>query len=126
VTRIRELTDGRGVAFAFDAVGSPVTLGQATRVVDYRGTVVMIGFPAPTATLELHLQPWFFAGASLRVSLGGDGIPARDLPLLAEWYRRGELDLDRLITRRVRQADAESSFVAMEAGETLRSVIEFQ
>jgi S-(hydroxymethyl)mycothiol dehydrogenase len=84
----------------------------------------MVGFPSPTASLDLALQPYFFTGANLRVTLGGDGIPARDLPLLAAWYARGELDLDRLVTRRLRLEDVEAGFAAMEAGETLRSVIE--
>jgi S-(hydroxymethyl)mycothiol dehydrogenase len=85
----------------------------------------MVGFPSPSATLDLALQPFFFSGTNLRVSLGGDGIPARDYPLLAEWYARGELDLDRLVTRRVGLDDVEAAFAAMEAGETLRSVIEY-
>jgi S-(hydroxymethyl)mycothiol dehydrogenase len=124
VAAVRELTGGRGVSVAFEAVGLPITLRQSIAVLDYRGTVVMVGFPSPLATLELELQPYFFTGANLRVSLGGDGIPARDYPLLAEWYARGELDLDRLVTRRVGLDDVEAAFAAMEAGETLRSVIE--
>jgi S-(hydroxymethyl)mycothiol dehydrogenase len=124
VAAVRELTGGDGVAFAFEAVGLPATLRQAIAVLDYRGTAVMVGFPSPSAVLDLALQPYFFTGANLVVSLGGDGIPARDYPLLASWYVGGELDLDRLVTRRVGLDDVEAAFAAMEAGETLRSVIE--
>ena len=125
VAAVRELTDGHGVSVAFEVVGIPATLRQAISVLDYRGTAVMVGFPRPQAVLELDMQPYFFTGANLKVSLGGDGIPQRDYPLLASWYASGDLDLDRLVTNRVGLGDVESAFAAMAAGEALRSVIEF-
>ncbi len=44
-------------------------------------------------------------------------------PLLAEWYKSGELDLDRMVTRTIGLGDTEAAFEAMERGETLRSMI---
>jgi S-(hydroxymethyl)mycothiol dehydrogenase len=123
VARIRELTGGAGVDVAFEAIGLPRTLEQAIWSAGYKGTAVLIGFPAPGARLALDLQRWFFGGGTLKVSLNGDAVPARDLPLLADWYARGELDLDRLVSRRIDLADVQAAFAAMEAGAALRSVI---
>ena len=106
-------------------MGLPRTLEQALWSVAYKGTAVLIGFPSPTARLDLDLQRWFFGGATLRVSLNGDCVPARDLPLLAEWYRTGDLDLDRMVSRRITIHDVQDAFAAMERGDTLRSVIVF-
>ena len=52
-------------------------------------------------------------------------MPARDFPLLAEWYRRRELDLDAFVTERIRLEDVPEAFAKMERGETIRSVITF-
>jgi S-(hydroxymethyl)mycothiol dehydrogenase len=125
VGQVRKLAGGDGVDFAFDAVGLPATLDQAVASLDYKGTAVLIGVPPPDQELRLPLLPYFFAGSALRVSLGGDVIPSRDLPLLAQWYLRGELDLDRLVTRRIALDEVESAFTSMLAGEVLRSVVQF-
>ena len=51
------------------------------------------------------------------------GLPTRDFPMLAEWYRQGKLNLDDVVTRTIGLGDTEEAFAAMERGETLRSVI---
>ena len=72
---------------------------------------------------QLPLGKFFDLGGSLRVSWYGDCLPTRDFPLLAEWYRQGQLDLDRVVTRVISLDETEEAFHAMERGETLRSVI---
>jgi S-(hydroxymethyl)mycothiol dehydrogenase len=121
--RIRELTGGDGVSYAFDAVGLPATLSQCIESLEYRGTAVLIGLPAAGTTLSLPLLPYFFTGSSLRVCLGGDILPSRDLPLLARWYCSGELPLDGLVSRCIGLAEIEDAFTAMLSGEVLRSVV---
>jgi S-(hydroxymethyl)mycothiol dehydrogenase len=125
VDAIRELTGGAGVDAAFEAIGLPRTLEQAVWSLAYKGIAVLIGFPAPKATLNLDLQRFFFGGGTVRVSLNGDAVPARDIPLLASWYTRGELDLDRLISRRIALTSVQEAFAGMTAGDGLRSVVVF-
>ncbi len=123
VAAIRELTGGQGVDFAFDAVGSPAVLGQCVDALDYKGTAVLIGVPGVDAELTLPLLPFFFAGGTVRVSLGGDVVPTRDLPLLVQWYLRGTLELDRLVSRTIGLGEVEPAFASMLDGEVLRSVV---
>jgi S-(hydroxymethyl)mycothiol dehydrogenase len=123
VAAIRELTGGQGVNFAFDAVGSRATLRQCIEALDYKGMAVLIGVPRDGEELALPLLPYFFAGSTLRVSLGGDVVPTRDLPLLVQWYLRGELDLDRLVSRSIGLGEVEPAFRSMLDGEVLRSVV---
>ena len=124
VARIKALTDGHGVDYSFEAVGRAETLDQALFCRDLAGTCVFIGVPGPGPTLELPLQAFFDLGGSFRVSWYGDCLPTRDFPLLAEWYRQGQLKLDQVVTRLISLDETEEAFEAMDRGETLRSVIQ--
>ncbi len=125
VEQIRALTGGLGVNYAFEAVGHPEVLAQVLACRDLAGVAVLIGVPGHGSKLALDLPQLFDLGGSLRVSWYGDCLPTRDFPLLVEWYLRGELQLDEMVTRRIALAEVEQAFGAMERGETLRSVITF-
>jgi S-(hydroxymethyl)mycothiol dehydrogenase len=125
VAKIKELTGGNGVNFSFEAVGRAETLDQALWCRDLAGTCVFIGVPGPGPTLELPLQKFFDLGGHLCVSWYGDCLPTRDFPLLADWYRLGQLNLDKVVSRTVSLDQVDEAFAAMERGETLRSVIVF-
>ena len=68
---------------------------------------------------------FFDLGGKVGVSWYGDCLPTRDFPLLVEWYRQGQLNLDKVLTRTVTLDETEEAFEAMKRGETLRSVIVF-
>ena len=123
VEAIKEITDGNGVDYAFEAVGKPETLLQALWSRDLAGTCTLIGVPDPKMKMELPMLQFFGLGGGLRVSWYGDCLPSRDFPMLADWYRKGELDLDRAVTEEIGLDDVEPAFEAMKRGETLRSVI---
>lgn len=123
VEAIRDLTGGAGVDYAFDAVGVAVTLRQCVEVLDYRGTAVLIGFPPADEILALPMQGFFFPGATIKVSLNGDSLASRDFPQLIDWYLKGELDLDGLVTETIGLDDVGSAFESIHRGDTIRSVI---
>jgi S-(hydroxymethyl)mycothiol dehydrogenase len=124
VEHIRDLTGGLGVDYSFDAVGQPKTLQQALASRDHAGVCTLIGVPNTGTRVELRMDALFGRGGSLRVSWYGDCLPSRDFPMLANWYKSGELKLDELITRRIKLEETDEAFGAMERGETLRSVIQ--
>jgi S-(hydroxymethyl)mycothiol dehydrogenase len=119
---IRERSGG-GVAFAYEAVGLPETLAQAVAATEPGGTAVLIGVPIPSAVFSYPMARLFFGRSSIVTTFGGDALPARDFPLLAEWYRVGKLDLDGLVTGQIDLGDVEDAFAAMARGEGLRQVI---
>jgi S-(hydroxymethyl)mycothiol dehydrogenase len=125
VERIRELTDGNGVDYAFESAGRADTLEQALWCRDLAGTCVMIGMAGPGSTLALPLQQFFGRGGSLRVSWYGDCLPSRDFPMLADWYLKGDLKLDELVSRKIGLGETEDAYHAMHDGKTMRSVIVF-
>jgi len=123
VAQIKKLTDGYGVNYSFECIGRPETLLQALMCRDLAGTCVFIGVSAKGVTMELPMAQFFDLGGSLTVSWYGNCLPTRDFPLLAEWYRRGDLKLDELVTEVIGLDDTDEAFRRMERGETLRSVI---
>lgn len=125
VQQIRELTGGNGVNYAFEAVGHPDVLQQVLECRDLAGVATLIGVAGKGSVIPINLPRYFDLGGSLRVSWYGDCLPSRDFPLLAEWYLKGDLLLDELITQRIPLDGVEGAFGAMERGETLRSVITF-
>ena len=125
VARIKELTGGLGVDYSFECVGLPETLMQALMCRDLAGTCVLIGVPGAGPVLHLPMQSFFDLGGALRVSWYGDCLPTRDFSMLTEWYTKGILQLDELVTRRISLDDVQDAFGAMDRGEVLRSVVVF-
>jgi len=123
VQAVQALTDGFGVDVAIDAVGRPETWKQAFYARDLAGTVVLVGVPTPTMTLEMPLLEFFGRGGSLKSSWYGDCLPSRDFPVLTELYRQGRLPLDKFVSETIGLGDIESAFDKMRRGEVLRSVV---
>lgn len=125
VQAIRDLTGGLGVDYSFEAVGTEQAVEQAIASCDVAGTAVLIGVPAPGSEISVPLDKFFFSRGRLRATSYGDIVAKRDFPLLASFYRSGTLQLDAMISERIRMEDIEDAFAAMQRGETLRSVMTF-
>ena len=120
---IRELTDGFGADVVIDAVGRPETYRQAFYARDHAGTLVQVGVPDPTMTIELPLLELFGRGGALKSSWYGDCLPSRDFPILIDLYLRGNLDLDRFVTETLALDDVDHALEKMQHGQVLRSVV---
>ncbi len=125
VEAIRELTDGFGADVVIEAVGRPETYRQAFEARDHAGTLVQVGVPDPTMTIELPLIDLFGRGGALKSSWYGDCLPSRDFPMLIDLYLSGRLDLDGFVSETIGLDDVEEAFARMGRGEVLRSVVTF-
>ncbi len=130
VAEVRKITDDGwdgGVEYAFEATGIPMCTEQAIKMLSYAGTATTIGFPAATDAVNLNLGDMatgvYWNKASLRVCHCGDTLPSHDFPILADLYLKGQLDLDRMVTRKIGLGDVEEAFHEMETGNVIRSVI---
>jgi S-(hydroxymethyl)mycothiol dehydrogenase len=123
VEAIRELTGGNGADVVIDAVGVPQTYRQAFYARDLAGTVVLVGVPNPTMTLELPLLDVFGRGGALKSSWYGDCLPARDFPMFVDLFLQGRLPLDKFVSETIGLGDVEAAFEKMHHGEVLRSVV---
>src|SRR6516165_7264668 len=123
VEAIRALTDGNGADVCIEAVGRPEVLEQAFYARDLAGTVVQVGVPDPSMTIEMPMIEFFGRGGALKPSWYGDCLPSRDFPMLIDLYLSGRLDLDRFVTEIIPLDAVEDAFTMMEHGRVLRSVV---
>jgi Zn-dependent alcohol dehydrogenase len=129
-----ELVDARSgdvdavepVDFAFETAGRPETMALAVRLLAPGGTATMVGIPQPGSTLTLDLERDLWGKRStIRVSYGGDHLPAVDFPELARLALAGELDLAALVTRTIRLDEVGAALDELARGAGLRSVVRF-
>lgn len=123
--RVRALTGGRGVDYAFDVVGVPDTFRQALDACDQSGTCVLVGVPPAGSEVTMPMSALFGHRRRVLVSWYGNCLGTRDFPLLARWYREGRLRLDELVSDRIGLDDVGRAFEAMHHADRLRSVIVF-
>ena len=123
VEAVRQLTGGFGADVVVEAVGRPETYRQAFFARDLAGTLVQVGVPDPSMTIELPMIELFGRGGALKSSWYGDCLPSRDFPMLIDLYRSGRLDLDGFVSETIELGAVEQAFDRMQRGEVLRSVV---
>jgi S-(hydroxymethyl)mycothiol dehydrogenase len=123
VEAVRALTDGFGADVVIEAVGHPDVFRQAFFARDLAGTLVQVGVPDPTMTIELPMIEFFGRGGALKPSWYGDCLPTRDFPTLVDHHLAGRIDLGRFVSERIGLDGIEAAFHKMERGEVLRSVV---
>lgn len=122
--QIRALTGGRGVDHAFECVGSPATIRAAWGSVRRGGRCTIVGVGRRDQEVVFNPLELFHFARTLTSSIYGSSDPERDIPVLAEQVRSGELDLATLVTHRVTLEEVPAAFARMTAGQGARSLIE--
>jgi Zn-dependent alcohol dehydrogenase len=113
-----------GVDFAFEVVGDPELVAATFELTRPGGTCVMVGSPPPGSTIAIDGRS-LFSERRLFGCTGGSNIPARDIPRIVELWRAGSLDLDGLVSQRLKLDDFQQAFDALEEGTVARSVVVF-
>jgi S-(hydroxymethyl)mycothiol dehydrogenase len=123
VEAVRELTGGRGVEFAFSAIGAGTGLLQAIRMCAYAGTATLVGMPGPDTTLDVDLfEDVFSPKPTIAVTHGGDTIPQVDFPFLAQAALEGRLDLSRFVTSTISLDEVPERLPRIGEGGEIRAV----
>ncbi|HUQ39314.1 MAG TPA: Zn-dependent alcohol dehydrogenase [Acidimicrobiales bacterium] len=124
VAQVRELTDGAGVEYSFEAIGLKQTTEQAFGMLARGGTATVIGMIPIGTTIELHGYE-FLAEKKIQGSTMGSNHFRVDMPRYVELYLQGRLKLDELVSARVPLSEVNGAFDTMRAGEVARTVITF-
>lgn len=121
--RVRELTGGRGVDVAFEAIGSKQTVESAIQMVDDGGAVVLVGIAPAGVTAELPVA--HIVRRKIRI-LGSYGARARtDMPLVIDLVSSGRIRIDTLISERFALDSAGEAYRKLSEGRILgRAVVE--
>lgn len=124
VERVRALT-GRGVDYAFDAIGGGATTLQIVDSVRNGGTAVIVGMAAHAE--KAAIPPYWMAlqEKTLKGTLYGSVRPNVDFPQLVDLYMTKRLELDTLVSRTYTLDQINEGFQRMLAGEVARGVIVF-
>lgn len=125
VAKIRELTGGAGVHYAFEAIG--VASGpflQSILCTRRRGLTVWVGHAPVNTPVTIDARA-LFVEKMVMGSLYGSARPHVDFPRLLRLYKSGQLRIDELITRRMHLDDVNSAFDLLAQGKVARSVLTF-
>jgi len=121
--RIQSLTNGRGVDYAFEAVGIPAVQEQSLGVVRPGGTVVLTGLSAMGSSTNLPGAIITRREINVLGSYYGTADPQRDFQLYLNWHKSGDLPLDRMVSKTYRLDQLNEAYADMLAGDTARGVI---
>jgi S-(hydroxymethyl)glutathione dehydrogenase/alcohol dehydrogenase len=120
----RSLTDARGADVVIEAAGAPAAFRLSLEAVRPGGQVIWLGKTAVADQVAFRWGSLMQEKRITRASYGG-ARPQQDFPLLARAYLDGRLNLDDMISARIKLEDINQGFAALKRGETVRSVIQF-
>ncbi|MGB5079004.1 MAG: Zn-dependent alcohol dehydrogenase [Sphingorhabdus sp.] len=121
--QILELSKG-GVDHAIEAVGRPASGELAVKSLKRGGTATILGMMPLQHQVGLSAMD-LLSGKKLQGAImGGNRFPV-DIPRLVDFYMRGLLDLDSIISERIPLERINEGFEQMKRGDAARSVIVF-
>ncbi len=124
VDQVRELTDGAGVHFSFEAVGLKDTAEQSFKMIRPGGQATVIGMIPVGTKIELH-GPELLSEKTLTGSNMGSNQFRTDMPRFVEMYLDGRLKLDEMVSATIELDQINDGFAEMKTGNVARSVITF-
>jgi S-(hydroxymethyl)glutathione dehydrogenase / alcohol dehydrogenase len=124
-TAVRDLTGGDGVDHALEVVGKPAAMRAAFDATRRGGMVTMVGAAGIEEMVTFPALSLMADGKTIRGCVYGASDLPRDIPVLADLARRGLLDLESLVTRRIGIDGVGAAFADMNAGRGARSVVCF-
>jgi S-(hydroxymethyl)glutathione dehydrogenase/alcohol dehydrogenase len=122
---IKEITDGMGPDYTFEAIGRKESIEQAHAICRKGGTCVVIGVAPYSESVSLNAFLLPILEKRLVGCWYGSANPHLDIPRLLALYRAGKLKLDELVTRTYKLDEVNEAFEDMNRGVNARGVILF-
>ena len=121
-----EITAGEGFDYALECIGNPITIRATYDAARRGGTAVIVGVGRMTENVTFSAFELFFADKILRGSMYGSANVRTFMPELLRLWRSGQLDLESMISQKIKLEGVNDAFQAMKDGTVIRSVIDFQ
>ena len=119
---VLELTGGKGVHVAFEALGRPETFTQAASLLREGGRMVAIGIAPGGVTGEVEISPLVRRGQTITGSFGA--VTRIDLPAVAQLASDGGYRVKEAVTRKYSLDDVDDAYQALNRGEiTGRAIV---
>ena len=124
VDHLVELTSG-GADYSFECIGN-VDVMRAALECCHKGWGESIIIGVAPAGAEISTRPFqLVTGRVWRGSAFGGARGRTDVPGIVDMYMEGRIDIDSLITHKLKLEDINKGFELMKRGESIRSVVEF-
>lgn len=120
--KVKAMTHGRGADYAFECTAIPALGAAPLAMIRNAGTAVQVSGIEQEITIDMNLFEWDKIYLN---PLYGKCNPQRDFPLLLDWYAKGELLLEEMITRTYPLSELQQGFDDMLAGKNAKGVITF-
>jgi len=114
------------VEHVFEVVGQPALMLQGIDMLARGGALTLVGAAARDATLPFFPRRFMSQQQTIQSCIYGNIRPAYDLPMFADWYMAGTLQLDEIYTTSLRLEDVPAVFATPQKDRVIRPIIEFE
>src|SRR4051794_23338622 len=116
------LTNG-GADYSFECIGNVDVMRQALECC-HKGWGVSVIIGVAGAGQEIRTRPsQLVTGRVWKGTAFGGAKGRRDVPKIVDWYMEGKINIDDLITHKLKLQDINEGFDLMHAGRSIRSVV---
>jgi len=120
---VRGLTEGRGADYAFEVVGNTTLQRQAYDITRPGGTVCWVGIPNMAAEVSVPAAMIALEAKTVVGTIYGNANVKEDFVKLVKFAKKGDINLEKMVSRRIKLGEINEAFRAMLEGEVIRSVI---
>ncbi|MEV7901413.1 Zn-dependent alcohol dehydrogenase [Streptomyces anulatus] len=120
----QRITGGEGFDYVFEVVGKSATARTAYENTRRGGTLCVVGAGAMDDNFQVNMFELFFDEKRILPSMYGGGDVLRSYERAIALWRAGRIDLQSMITHRVRLDGINDALDQMRTGESLRTCIE--
>ncbi|MFE5996657.1 Zn-dependent alcohol dehydrogenase [Streptomyces sp. NPDC056454] len=120
----QRITGGEGFDYVFEVVGKSATARTAYEQTRRGGTLCVVGAGAMDDHFQVNMFELFFDEKRILPSMYGGGDVLRSYERAIALWRAGRIDLESMITHRVRLEEVNDALYQMRTGESLRTCIE--
>ncbi|HMH17482.1 MAG TPA: S-(hydroxymethyl)glutathione dehydrogenase/class III alcohol dehydrogenase [Burkholderiales bacterium] len=122
VAHLVNLTKG-GADYSFECIGNVDVMRQALECC-HKGWGVSVIIGVAGAGQEIKTRPFqLVTGRVWKGTAFGGAKGRRDVPKIVDWYMEGKINIDDLITHKLKLADINKGFDLMHEGKSIRSVV---
>lgn len=108
-----------------EAAGHPAAFETAFALTAPGGTTVTVGLPRPDARSSIAPLTLTAEARTIVGSYLGSSVPARDIPIYVDLWRRGLLPVEKLVSAEIGLDGLNEAMDALASGEALRQLIVF-
>jgi len=114
-----------GADYTFDCTGNTTVMRQALEC-SHRGWGESIIIGVAGAGQEISTRPFqLVTGRSWRGTAFGGARGRTDVPKIVDWYVEGKIEIDPMITHKLKLEEINKGFDLMHEGKSIRAVVEF-